>query len=625
MKLFNKINENYKSLLKKLKIDKLFPNNFVLFILIIYTITFFSFGLINNTTTVKSFDENKFSPTQVSETKIYSLNTKNIKKIDIISIKVGTYNKKINSRYKFSFYKNDKVISSKSIITSKLNDNEYLKFKLSISCKNGDNYYVKIIPKEVDENNIMGVFTNEDNEIFSKYEVKSNNMLFCCIIFLISLIAFFIINYLINCKKISLEKILLAFSLYFLILSFLIPPFHAPDEFYHFSQSYGLTNSFYSDEVITFPSNYKCLLYGNESNNVKDVSDITKCISSKKSTKSMYFDSRLQSYNIAHILLSVPIKITRIFTSSPVIVFYIGRIMNLVLNLLILYLALKIIPFGKKNMFLIVTIPVFIQQFITYSYDGLVNSVSVLLVAYILNLIYVKEKISIKNFLIYMLLVFLILNLKMPYVILGGLFFLVPKSKFNNSNIKKYGIIILVLIASFVLYKLFNNLIGSNNSGTNGLVTNSLTSLIRNPINTIKLFAKTILINSKFYITSMIGGFDWLNLYLDHFYIKTIICMFIILLFSGDNKLDRKSKLFDLAINIIIFLGILLALYISWTGTGSSVIEGVQGRYFLPLLLPFSFVFMAKKEYIHISDEFIGIFSNMIIMSYVFTLLIAYY
>jgi uncharacterized membrane protein len=101
--------------------------------------------------------------------------------------------------------------------------------------------------------------------------------------------------------------------------------------------------------------------------------------------------------------------------------------------------------------------------------------------------------------------------------------------------------------------------------------------------------------------------------------------MFIILLFSGDNKLDRKSKLFDLAINIIIFLGILLALYISWTGTGSSVIEGVQGRYFLPLLLPFSFVFMTKKEYIHISDEFIGIFSNMIIMSYVFTLLIAYY
>ena len=123
----------------------------------------------------------------------------------------------------------------------------------------------------------------------------------------------------------------------------------------------------------------------------------------------------------------------------------------------------------------------------------------------------------------------------------------------------------------------------------------------------------------------MIGGLDWLNIYINYFYINSIVFIFLLLLFSGENKFDKKSRLWNLAISIIIFIGILLALYTSWTEVNARIISGVQGRYFLPLLLPLSLVFMTKKIYITISEEFVEIFSNIIIISYIFTLLVAYY
>ena len=59
--------------------------------------------------------------------------------------------------------------------------------------------------------------------------------------------------------------------------------------------------------------------------------------------------------------------------------------------------------------------------------------------------------------------------------------------------------------------------------------------------------------------------------------------------------LNRKEQLFVLFIVFSTILLIFTSLYLQWTSVGNSLVEGIQGRYFLPLLLAVSSVFMSLK------------------------------
>ena len=70
---------------------------------------------------------------------------------------------------------------------------------------------------------------------------------------------------------------------------------------------------------------------------------------------------------------------------------------------------------------------------------------------------------------------------------------------------------------------------------------------------------------------------------------------------------------------------ILTSLYLQWTTCGADVIDGVQGRYFLPILLLPAVVFCRKdslKKYpTLISNEFLlyyGLFVNMVALVTIF-------
>ena len=60
-------------------------------------------------------------------------------------------------------------------------------------------------------------------------------------------------------------------------------------------------------------------------------------------------------------------------------------------------------------------------------------------------------------------------------------------------------------------------------------------------------------------------------------------------------------------LNAIMIFGlsavIYTSMYVSYTPVASSVIEGVQARYFIPLLLPFVYVISGKKNLIPIKEK----------------------
>lgn len=625
MLFLDKINEIYIGILKKLRIDKFFPSNIFIFLFVFFVFCFFYHSLSLNYTTLNYIDEAKYIPKIVDDSK-YKLDLSGVKKIDKLSIKIGTFQKKVNGSIDVVLYKNDKKIDNYKIYLKNKPDNSYFDVVVKLDkIKKNDDYSIKIANTKLDHD--IAIFETNDHYLYSIYSIKSLNNLFCYIIFVLSFIFMFIINYIVNKKNISIESFFLILGVYFLMVCLIIPPFHAPDEYYHFTQSYGLSQRIDSKKSIEFNSNYNCLMYGkyNLSNNVYSLNSISDCFRSSNSKKSINFDTRTQQFNPAHIVISLFIRITRVFTENPLIVFYSGRIANLLLNMFLIFLSIKIIPTHKKSILFIATIPVFIQQFVTYSYDGLSNSLSLLLVAYIMKLKNESSVLSIKNYLLLILMSSLLMIVKLPYVVFTLLLLLLDRKKFGKSTLFKYVIIMLMLVSSFIVFKGYNCIANIFASGLVSTNQNSIADLIFNPIYTASLLKNTMVNNTAFYITSMIGGLDWLNVYIDNIYIILIIVMFFVISLSEQSSYSVRNKLIIIAVNIVIILGILVALYLSWTAKDSWIIEGVQGRYFLPLLLPFMIVNSKKCNNVKVRDIVVQNYSNIIVIVYILTVLIAYY
>ena len=89
------------------------------------------------------------------------------------------------------------------------------------------------------------------------------------------------------------------------------------------------------------------------------------------------------------------------------------------------------------------------------------------------------------------------------------------------------------------------------------------------------------------------------------------------------NKIDFKymEKLFMVLIYIVIVILISTSLYLQWTPVGKNLIIGIQGRYFLPLVMLFPILFNGKKNII-IPYKYVLVF---MIMESIYALNIIFY
>jgi uncharacterized membrane protein len=92
------------------------------------------------------------------------------------------------------------------------------------------------------------------------------------------------------------------------------------------------------------------------------------------------------------------------------------------------------------------------------------------------------------------------------------------------------------------------------------------------------------------YFYSLIGVLGWLDTWLPRWIYMTYLPILVaVALFDSACKskvLHLWEKAYLLAICCVCFCLITMAQYLSWTKPGAPVVEGVQGRYFIPLVMP---------------------------------------
>lgn len=505
-------------------------------------------------------------------------------------------NKNINIKYKVTYYNKFGRITKKTIEArnSYLTNDAYQKI--------GKN--VRKITMKIDKNIDVYNFSTV-NEIHINWYI----FIFLSILFLNIYLFYFKRCYF--SKKIEKGFLVIALSagILFIICEPVFPNSSWDDQI-HYNNIYkmGTTDTKYS--VITKNVSDLELVKDmfdtlDERNNFYDKVDKL----NDKTTKYPIGPKYSSFKKLNYIPISIIYLVSDILNLSYVVTFILGKLLYLLLYVTVIYFAIKIIPKHKHLVALIGLIPTSLFMASNYNYDNFIISFSLFFIAVFVKEMSNKTKLINKKLLIISLLGLIIgCFTKAVYAPLLLILLLLPKTKFSslkNYRIFRLGVISLtfILCATFVLPTISSPSEISDVRGGDTSAKRQIKSIINSPISFTKSFSGNYFINfsDKFIGRKTLTNYSYyenteVEDVSNNYYILIVILVFFTLVENIDKEyLNKKDKLFILAVIMLVMAFIWGALYLSFTPVGGEIIKGVQGRYFIPLLLPLLLLFKTDK------------------------------
>ncbi len=307
-------------------------------------------------------------------------------------------------------------------------------------------------------------------------------------------------------------------------------------------------------------------------------------------------------YNDSAIIFYFPgvigIVLGRLFGLGTVMTYMLARLLLLITYTVLTYFALKKIPVLKSILAIVMLMPTVIYRAATVSQDGLIYAYTFLFLAYTIYYVYNKSKIRIKDTVIMVLTgVGMALGKGGVYIPLMLLLFLIPKDNFGPKV--KYGIVVacsaLVCIGSYIISNpaILTDFLNSAKGTDTELMwiednSYSLKSIIKSPGGSLKLLVCTFFLNGGTYLSQAVGdGYGWIQINVSQLWtIAYVVIMAAALLNVNGTEytFDMKKRTVTLVTGAISAFLTLLSMWIFWTRISSPVIEGVQGRYFVPVI-----------------------------------------
>ncbi len=401
-----------------------------------------------------------------------------------------------------------------------------------------------------------------------------------------------------NRPSVLFVLIALVFGLLFV---FITPVNSVPDESGHFLRSYQISEL----KIISKINNNRIgdSLPGNFTSLMNNWQIKYHCvIKQKEQNRNTFYDFRYQAVfsPASYLPQAIGISIAKWFTSSNIPIYYLGRIFNLLFFIGLLYFTLKIIPIYKWLFFALALNPMTLYLAGSYSADTPAIGLSYFTIAYILFLAFSneKEKLTRKDYVILFLSLSFLALIKNAYFLIGFFILIIPESKFGSRKNKILSIFSITILSIGLNYlwmlQIHEILPLYMSTKTNPDV--QLNFILHNPFEFISILIRSL--NAYLFgwwIPSAIGNFGNLGLLLPAKMTSLYAIVFFILALIGANK-EIRFSFFQKGVSIFIFISIFVVinimLFLSWMTVGSIIMAGsFQGRYFLPILPLFLFVF----------------------------------
>ncbi|MCE7699829.1 MAG: DUF2142 domain-containing protein [Methanobacterium paludis] len=311
----------------------------------------------------------------------------------------------------------------------------------------------------------------------------------------------------------------------------------------------------------------------------------------------------------------------KIFNFSPLVLLYFGSFVNLILYVLIVYMAIKITPVHKWVFLLLALMPMTLFQAASISADSFTIAISFLIIAYFFKFAFDdnKKDFNIRDFCILGVLFIILALSKQVYCLLILLFFMLPSSKFGGWKKKFlkfvyicFPVVIIIIFWKFLISGLYNP----------PEAKFQLLFVLSNPTAFPNVLLNSILSSFNNYLVMFVGDLGWLDTPLPQWlvYSYSIILILTSLLDKNDIKINLKQKIIPLITFALIFVSIFFLEYVTWTPVANSMVVGVQGRYFIPFAPLLLLLFYNNR--IKISGNERSILNWIIILTVFITLLI---
>lgn len=449
---------------------------------------------------------------------------------------------------------------------------------------------------------------------------ESKFLLYFAIFGLIAMLVSIVLSYIVNKKKISIYKlfIIISLSLGSLYIAF-VPLFSQSDEPAHFLKSYSVAmgrlnyNYKFGNQAYLYPKVVEDSLYFNtNSTKIKeyktygDMNRIRKI--NPKYNEEKYSNVRGSTdYPIfSYFTYAIGMKIGMVLNLNTYYIGMLGRIFNLVICTLLLALGLKLLPYKKNAMIVLLLSPVVIAYNSAYSVDGSLLCYSFLFISYILYLKENKKNIGTKQTIILSVLTILLSITKMAYLPLVASILLLPKDCFKKDTTKKYLFSIFIMMLGILSTMTWLHFSGKDLSSTS---SNSNAWIYGYPLRFAYILVNDLFTSGYYYIENIFAG----N-YLCHGQVAPyeIIAFIYIILFvlsirnEEGNELRKIEKILIVILIALVYILLALAIYLTNTKYNANLVNGIQGRYFMPFMLLFIILFNKKTNSIN-KNTFISI------------------
>lgn len=522
-------------------------------------------------------------------------------------------------------------IQTWNIDTQDLKDNAFYNFKLDKVIDNLDvtNYELSLDISMDSQEDYITITTSDNNmyldgDLSINGESKENDLsivvyskdsVFLRTPFIISafIILIFIvcIYFMIFIRKSKIENIFMFSALILGVMYvFIQTPYSNYDEPAHVETAYRLSNKLLG---IEDSKEKEGDIYIRAEDSREGLSDAWTTISTYKTvydklTKSSNNNELVQMKarnvnEVKYVYLPTAIAITlgRIINMGQIQILIFGRLFNLICFILASRYAIKKIPFAKMVIFTAAMLPMTLHQAASFSYDGPINGIAFLFIAYTMRLAYSNEKLLRKDYILFFIFLILLAPLKKVYILMISLILIIPKKRFKSG--KQYKTFIITSFIFAILSYLFFNILEAI---TIIKQTDSVSVFSTEPAYTVStivhypLWYMKILLNS--FQKQLIGFFEsgFICIYLVNTsriltYVFIILGILSALAYDKEKiYIKRKDKFLFIAFIITIVIALYTAGFL-WTSVGKDVIQGVQGRYIIPFIPIILLLFRMKK------------------------------
>ena len=299
---------------------------------------------------------------------------------------------------------------------------------------------------------------------------------------------------------------------------------------------------------------------------------------------------------------SLGISVARLLHLNTASLFFLGRLFNFLFYVALSMLAVYLIPFGKLLLSSILTMPMSFQQGMSFSYDVCVNSIAFLLTAIAFKFAYENtKKVNWKKAIPLLFFTFILAKAKghayitialLPYIILFMNHLKCSNKKQTKVILSTVLVILLIVATGLGIMMIVNNnhLVSYTPSYLSYADAEkySISFLLNHPRYIPRIIFGTLFVYGPYYLLTFVGHLlGWLELEISSIYIKIeLMILALFTVFSDTKKITSNKRSISIIASLISIVFIFAGLLLAWTPINTVLVQGVQGRYFIPVALP---------------------------------------